>query len=181
MNSFALDTPGRCGWHGLNRLLAACALSLGLLLASASAQAMPVYDFVFDAVSGPDLSFQLPASPIPDNVASNRFEIFAVSALVGGSSDVLDIVRFFTDSFGGGFNVTEGGSLFFSTFGDQLFSGSVDAPTFLTGTFDLFDSTARTNSVGTLTISQISVPEPASLALFAVGLAGLRRWRNRRA
>lgn len=87
---------------------------------------------------------------------------------------------FFTADAGGSF--MDGVS--YSYFGDVLFSGTTASPTFLTGTFDLFNDPDHQDKLATLTITsdaQAAVPEPASWAMMIggfgmIGGALRRRW-----
>jgi hypothetical protein len=150
-----------------NTTLAAALALIGAL----PAHAVPMVHFDFVPTSGPDeLLFDLPASPNPPSFpAANGFGMTSVPVTVGGVSETASSIVFFDSTSGGGFEA-HGLTVIYSTQGAQLFSGSNGMPTFSAGVHVLAPFLAAC-CAGTLTIS--NVPEPASLPLLAMGLAGL--------
>jgi hypothetical protein len=158
-----------------------CALALA---AGSAAHAAP-YTFVLLA---PDDSFStnytwtIDSSPTP--ATSSPDDFFTVdNVVVSGDRPVLGSFTLIpgTFKFYFGDDGFEGfDSDFGSYFGPQLFTGTVEAPTFKTGTFALDDGAE------TLTISAAAggggVPEPASWTLMVLGFGGLgAALRQRRA
>jgi PEP-CTERM motif len=158
------------------RLFAAAAGASLALAAPASADPLQ-----FVITGDYSASFILDSNPSPDVVLlGGYFTIWDVPGFPDAIFDVTDIT-FFNAAFDGGMQIEDFyfGSLLLVTDGPQLYSGSEDSPTFLTGTYALSEYLG-TGSY-TLTISSVSgaVPEPASWAMMigGFGLAGaaLRR------
>jgi hypothetical protein len=186
------------------------AVALLVSLAAYPAMAGNVHFTLTDNRFGSSLSWALPASPLPDFADDEGFDVDG--PVFGGAQDpdlgdglaFLFGFTFFTggDVFGGGLQFS--GAVFFpdlsgdafpfsvNALGDQLFTGTTDAPTFRLGTFQLTDDnsggdcgcgpqvTAAVASDYTLNISG-GVPEPATWALMIAGLGAtggaLRRRR----
>lgn len=155
------------------RIIAAAALA-GM---SVGANAAP---FLFDLTGGYEARFQLDSDSLPDVVDDNRFEVNDVDGTMAGRPARLGTIAFFVDFvgadfIGGGFNITNGpGNPLFEAEGPMLFTGATNQPTFLTGTFDLFEIGAdRTAPAAySLTISAISaIPEPGVWLTMIVGLS----------
>ncbi len=157
----------------LNRALVV-AFATCLLSAPASAQ---LVSFTFSG--GLTASWTLPQNPTPDFANVEVFAIDNVDILYEGSSRNVDL-GFFTLGFGGGVciqavTVCDLGDLF----GDQLFIGDVESPTFAEGMFNL--TNGNDDSEVLLRIERVAtVPEPSAVMLLAVGAAGLLAVRRRR-
>lgn len=163
------------------RLLASALLSAAALTANARAET------IHFSLSGSDgtFAFSLPgmATPLISNSYFNEFAL--ASATYNGQILANDTVSFYTPADNGGLYLTTAtGSAYFSAFGQQIFSGTPSSPIFTSGTFtltngsSLVDGVTHTGSGDVLTVAITpdplsTVPEPASLALFGSGAAGL--------
>lgn len=135
------------------------------------------YDFVTSNTPYGIISTTLPGSPTPVSFTSTSFNIGSVPIVVDG--EVTDVVvSFYSTAVGGGASgLFDGESYRYD--GPQLFSGSTDAPTFLTGEFSFGDFSLRITPQDAAGSSG-SIPEPSTLALFGIGLlvgGGLLRLR----
>lgn len=149
-------------------MLVAAAMMSAAAIVGTPAAATPLL-FSFDGVAGPssDFSFILDSSPSVTNPGSQSFDVSNVNMTYGGSG-LTEGLTFYTLSDGGGladdFNL-------FDLYGEQLFTGSTSAPTFLTGTFEL--ANVAGGEAGILTISTAAVPEPATWAMLVLGFGAL--------
>ena len=156
--------------------LAVAAAAASFLSPPASAQTL---QFSFAALAGPGASFSFTAdsSPSPVLAQAVNFELQGVDVNLGGTTDIED-VNFWENSglFAGGLTGYEPGTsiVIYNLFGPQLFTGPLDAPTFLTGSFDLHSQGPAGPLAGTLTISPVrGVPEPATWAMMLLGFCGI--------
>jgi len=148
-----------------------------ILMASVAAAtlAVPASAAVLFELSGLDnATWQLPTSPTPDGFVSFGFQIDNVNMMYEGSP-ILASVVFYNETFNGGVCGSSDGLVcdLFIGIGPTLFSGTLEAPTFLTGTYGLVPGYR-------LTIS--NAPEPASWAMLIAGfgLVGAAARRRRK-
>lgn len=137
-----------------------------------------------------DLSFRIDSNRAPDEIdedgdGDGLFEYFGfydVPGTFGAGVPVAD-VYFYTVSAFGGFAVDDfqgGSGLVLSGDGPQIFSGPVDAPTLVKGSYALTETGGGSGKYQ-LTISV--VPEPLSWTMMMTGFAsvgyGMRRKRQK--
>ena len=142
---------------------------------------------VFTLTSGNNtISFSAPASPTPSTTDTvNQFSLYNLTFDVNGVSSMGD-VYFYTSNVAGGLELVDGSySLsLLSQIGPQLFTGSVEAPTFRLGEFSLtkFDESSVFNQDFSISISPDTTvtPEPASLLLVGSGLLSVTNILRRR-
>ncbi len=155
--------------------ISACFL-LGTLWAGSAQAAQVLFNLTQTDLDGNFIStttFQLPQSPIPDFVdtADSYFEIVNVNQVVNGVPSISDYY-FYAAANDGGLQI---GDDFFSYYfaGPQLFSGTLDQPTFSLGTSYLYPYYTPPYFL-TVTVSPVSdVPEPATWAMMLTGFAAL--------
>jgi hypothetical protein len=154
--------------------------SVSWLLPEAPTPSFGVPDYFF-GLDGPVIGTYQGAAEGDGQVL---FEVFAF--LVAGAGGGLSSFAFIALDDGGppDFNIPYG----FELIGDQLFTGTTDAPTFRLGTFTLVDACFCNPGVGTysLTISAagsdpVAVPEPATWTLLILGFGGIGALLRRRA
>jgi hypothetical protein len=151
----------------ISKLLAATTIA-GAAVLSSPAAAQPV-QFTFTSLAGPtsDFSFIVDSSPIPNSSAINEFHLDSIDVTYGGTAST-GFLAFYTTAKGGGLSDL----VLFDLFGPQLFSGTTDAPVFLTGSFGLNDSAGA--PAGTLTINAAGgVPEPVTWAMMLLGFGAM--------
>jgi hypothetical protein len=152
-----------------------CASALAVVVAVAgAAQAVP-YTFVLTAPNddfSPNYTWAIDSSPTPAT-SDPDFSFTVDGVVVSGDRPVFGhfvlIPTTFTFYFGDdGFQGFDFGGGAESYFGPQLFTGTVAAPTFKLGTFDL-------EHEASVTISgpPVAAPEPASWGLMLLGFGGL--------
>ena len=144
----------------------------GLLAASLAAHA----DDLFVFQSGSDtLTFTLPSSPTPTEFGGQSFDIYEDFTFDGvtGPGDV----SFYVAEDEGGFHAYFYGPTAYGEYnqaGAQLFSGTPDEPTFISGSYNLTDYYGeKPGGVLTITEALAVTPEPSSFALLGTGLLGV--------
>ncbi|MEM6904343.1 MAG: VPLPA-CTERM sorting domain-containing protein [Pseudomonadota bacterium] len=130
-------------------------------------------------ITGPGIDFSF---DIDSDVTSDPgFRTNGINQFVVGASGDAAFVTFFDSSQGGGFfgGPISGSSLVFDVFGDQLFSGTPDAPTLLTGVFSGGSASSAMDVTITVTNASTVIPLPATLPLLLAGMGGLVLLRRR--
>jgi len=162
---------------------------LSLLAAFAAAALVPASAdaalLTFTISGDYQASFTIDSAPTPDEYLGGTglvlWDVDVDAADGGGLADI----AFFDASLGGGLSIIdyEDFSPFLVADGPQLYSGTVQAPVFGTGTFQLTEYQGAGRY--TLTIADASpaaVPEPASWAVMLAGFgatgAAIRRRRR---
>jgi hypothetical protein len=142
-------------------------VGVALLLSSAAVNAASLVKFSYTGDA--DIQFILPKSPIPTLPLDNfGFRIDDVAVSFNGSDQVYFVwIQTPEAAFSGGFRLTTAFANHFMGTGEQLFTGTVSAPTFMPGTYQLTRFIDTLPGTGTLIISD--VPEPDSWALMIAG------------
>jgi hypothetical protein len=180
----------------IRKIIGILALVAALVLGSAGvakADGIALDNFTY-TVGGQTFQWQLPASPTPtaDN-ASPPFGFILSNVSVtdkAGTTAIADIGFYANNSFidnGGGFDF-QFGDLYIDAFGDQLYSGFENSPTFILGTYKMTERGSIAGSLesdnaglpGKLVISSAPVPEPSTLILLIVGSLGVLLMARRR-
>ena len=165
-------------------------LPIALLAATLplAARADTIDDFLFTGATS-TISFSLPASPTHVNViggccgTDSGFSVPVVVTMDGVTYTDAG-AQFLTQRVGPGVALYLTNNYNITLMGPMLYSGSSDAPTFNTGTFDLYSFDAPDFNY-TLTITPESappaaVPEPGTLVLSGTGFVGLFAFAIRR-
>ncbi|MDO6413065.1 PEPxxWA-CTERM sorting domain-containing protein [Sphingomonas sp. BIUV-7] len=169
-------------------LLALAALFAFAAPATAASYLFSVDLFDGSGVSQPAYSFTIDSNPVPAAFeAAPGFSYFRIAnvaitadpAYSPAPASPVDLL-FFDQLAGGAFSTADFVTI--SYFGTQLYSGSVEAPSFLAGTTDLYGFSG--DVVGTISIAAANsaVPEPMTWVMMVGGMgmvgATLRRRRG---
>jgi hypothetical protein len=172
------------------RALAAAAAALVAIGVAGAALASPL-QFTFSSTTGPSASFVLDSSPTPDVVSPFYFLMTNPIGTFDGGTNTAQYVGFHgQDGQAGGsfeYYFNNGGGFIDHNYGsDKLYGGTNAAPTFIPGTYSLFDS-ANPAATNTLTIAAPGAPGPeiglgVLPAMAALGglLLTRRRWGRAR-
>ena len=148
-------------------------------------------------------NFVADCSPVPTSVNSGvgYFQIDNVPGVFNGPGVAgnfgtgvgpitLGDIQFYTADAGGGFEVNyaandpdNAGFGLFSLLGGQLFSGTLDNPTFTPGVYNFTQDFFYGSATATLTIAQLGVagvPEPATWAMMLLGFGAVGTVLRRR-
>lgn len=152
-------------------LLLACA---GLLSLTGPARAV-VYDFT---VTGDYMAhFQIDSNPVVNVLDPDAFSVEGVAGTYAGVIGMRD-VTFYTPILSGGMAISTPDPFVseMSVFGEQVFIGSIDEPTFVPGTYD-FTGYVGLDEGKSVRLVISAVPEPSTwLTLMAgIGMLGATR------
>ena len=149
-------------------------------MAATPASAAEIFKFRLTSMSERQPSFSFEWDKAPAQVSFNATSFTPTASLpttLSNGTMVFMIPRFRLGSAGGGFSQFSG---------EQLFTGSLSAPVFRTGTFALFGGAEGVRQIASLEITSTAaagVPEPDSWALMIVGFGAIgaaMRQRRRR-
>jgi len=154
-------------------------LALGIATSIVSVPAAAV-TLQFTLTGDATAQFRLSQTPVPTGVAGDSFSFFPIPATVNGISGPSEVL-FYAASGGGGFDVIQSPDPLNAVFGagPVLFTGTLAAPVFVIGTYELTDFNASGDSY---TLNIAAVPEPASWAMLIAGfgLTGAAMRQRRR-
>jgi len=169
-----------------SRILFALIFAVALSFTTRSASADTLSFTLNNTDTGDVFTWQLASSPTPDEpTPGESFDFLKVSGTRNGSSTCFAVLTFsnVNSSNGAGVGDNPGceAGFFGSLVGDQLYTGSENAPTFLTGTFVLSDF-GTADDLWSLDIEPAgtAVPEPSSLLLLTTALIALFAMRQRK-
>ncbi|MGA8409270.1 MAG: PEP-CTERM sorting domain-containing protein [Candidatus Acidiferrales bacterium] len=147
--------------------------ALFLLLSAGTVRADGTGLLAYNLTGPVDVSFELPSLPIPFSSGIGfGFFVTPLDFMIGGApAPSGDFVEFVNSSGDGGLLDFDG---LFSTTGPQLYTGPENTPmmTVFSGAVPLADYFTGLDDY-TLTVKQVSAPEPSSLFLMGLGLLSL--------
>jgi hypothetical protein len=147
-----------------NHIFALAASVAGLLCGVATAQAQEL-KFTYVEPDGVDISFEQLANPTPTFYALGQGTIVDVADWTGTPGPYTNLT-WYASGAGGGFSTPD---FVINLFGGQVYTGTEAAPVFAPG---VYTGTEYSNGEkGTLTVTLVSVPEPATWAMLLIGLA----------
>ena len=158
----------------MRRTLSTLALIASAFFIPLTARADTIDDFTLSTPFNLTITFSLPV-PLPGeagNTVDFRTPQFMSDINGHNTYATLDL---FSSSIGGGFDFTyffPGGPATILGLGEQLFSGTIDAPTPLIGTFHLNDVYGGIDTLK-ITSETAPTPEPSTFALLGIGIGGL--------
>lgn len=148
------------------------AIATALMSTAANAA---IYTFSFVPANSAAFSFSLSSSPTPNLAFGNSFEITNVATQSAGATYNANYF-FYIASAGGGLFDSRGHD--FS--GDQLYTGTINAPTFKLGNFALQSVDGSAVSLTIADAAAAAVPEPASWAMMLTGFGVIGfAWRRK--
>ena len=176
------------GEYPLRNIVRLCVLAFSALGVVSTTPALASTDYftLTDSTIPAVYTFSLPSSPSPwTTYPTFGVTIFNnLSYTVNGTPETGGYVGFYDTSGGGGLAIQDSSlNILDATYGAQVFTGTLNAPTFVPGDYTQYDVTGA--PVGTLVISAdpAPTPEPSSIALLGTGALGLvsvvRRRLNR--
>jgi hypothetical protein len=142
------------------------------MVAPAANAATYLFSLDYTNSASADFSFELDSSP--SVTVYDAYTFYVTNVLNTSANNPFPVLAFYTGVVAGGLAAAtdpDNGIIYFSYGSEQLFTGPLASPTFLTGSFTLTDYNSGVE-VGTLEISA-AVPEPSTWAMMLLGFAGI--------
>lgn len=158
--------------------IVSCVAITGLVGLISPAANAATFQFSVDYTGAASNNFSFTLDSAPSNVTTfDDGNAFYVAGVPNTSVDnpSFGVLAFFNSTSLGGFGAAPNliDDYYFSYTSSQLFSGPISSPTFLIGTYALFDYVSS-EEIGSLVISDVSaVPEPSTWAMLLIGFVGI--------